>query len=126
MTPVLKCDNCGKLHLDTPDFKICDCGRVAMRMEWATQVEVEDCKQAFLTSIQGLELCVAELERDFNNHFPREGIDDSLWNSRSYPGGAMLSIHQDIQRLRQRVGEVFPSRLVLSRTTLKLQAQINE
>lgn len=35
----LKCDNCGKLHPGTPDFVMCDCGRVAIRMEWATHEE---------------------------------------------------------------------------------------
>jgi len=45
MTPVLKCDNCGKLHKDTPDFKMCDCGRVAMRMEWATPEDIAKWKE---------------------------------------------------------------------------------
>ena len=31
----LECDGCGKIHNETPDFVMCDCGRVAMRMEWA-------------------------------------------------------------------------------------------
>ena len=37
---ILRCDSCGKFHVETPDFVICDCGRVAVRMEWATEDEL--------------------------------------------------------------------------------------
>lgn len=63
------------------------------------------------TSVQGLEIRVVELQRDFENIFPRGGIPDDLWNSRSYPGGIIQTMHQDVQRLRQRIGEYLPLEL---------------
>tara|TARA_S200002703_G_scaffold145900_1_gene140556 strand:+ start:4216 stop:4392 length:177 start_codon:yes stop_codon:yes gene_type:complete len=52
----LKCDNCGKIHQDTPDFTMCDCGRVAMRMEWATQEEINTAQDdAYLLNQEHIE-----------------------------------------------------------------------
>jgi hypothetical protein len=34
------CDGCGIIHEENPDFIICDCGRIAARMEWATKEEI--------------------------------------------------------------------------------------
>lgn len=62
-------------------------------------------RQALLTSIQGLEIRLSEVKRDFQNLFPRDDIDDDLWNSRSYPGGSIQSMEQDIERLRVRITE---------------------
>lgn len=42
----LFCDVCGRIHRDTDDFEICQCGRVAMRMEWATTEQIEQRKKA--------------------------------------------------------------------------------
>jgi hypothetical protein len=36
----LFCDGCGKVHEETDDFLICECGRIAMRMEWATPAQI--------------------------------------------------------------------------------------
>ncbi len=36
----LYCDGCGKVHEDKEDFVMCDCGRVAVRMEWATDKQI--------------------------------------------------------------------------------------
>lgn len=35
-------------------------------------------RQALLTSIQGLEIRLSEVKRDFQNLFPRDDIDDDL------------------------------------------------
>lgn len=60
-----------------------------------------------LTKIQSMELSIAEAEKAFHEKFPK--IDPALYNSRSFPGGAFQTMHQDIQRLRQRVREYFPT-----------------
>ena len=36
----LICDGCGKIHEETDTFAMCECGRVAARMEWATPEQV--------------------------------------------------------------------------------------
>jgi len=35
----LLCDGCGEVYQETDDFIICECGRIAVRMEWATKEE---------------------------------------------------------------------------------------
>ena len=39
-TKYLICDVCGKVHEDTEAFTICDCGRIAVRMDWATPEQI--------------------------------------------------------------------------------------
>jgi hypothetical protein len=41
----LFCDGCGKVHEDSPDFLMCDCGRVAVRMEWATHEQIRNANE---------------------------------------------------------------------------------
>jgi hypothetical protein len=38
----LFCDGCGKIHEDKEDFLMCDCGRVGVRMEWATPAQIAE------------------------------------------------------------------------------------
>jgi len=62
-------------------------------------------KGSLLTQIQGLEVKILEVERAFAKDFPRANVPDHLYNSRSYPGGAFQTMHQDLQRLRQKIHE---------------------
>lgn len=36
----LFCDACGKIHEDLAEFVECDCGRVGVRMDWATPAQI--------------------------------------------------------------------------------------
>lgn len=40
----LFCDGCGEVHEETDDFVICECGRVSIRMEWATPAQIAAAK----------------------------------------------------------------------------------
>lgn len=59
-----------------------------------------------LTLLAELELKITQVEEAHEMYFPK--IDKALYNARSYPGGAFQTMHQDIQRLRQRVKEAIP------------------
>ena len=40
MTTHLYCDACGRVHEDTNDFIMCECGRIGVRMGWADEVQI--------------------------------------------------------------------------------------
>ena len=52
-TKYLICDVCCKVHEDTEAFTICDCGRIAVRMEWATPEQIANY-QAERNALRGL------------------------------------------------------------------------
>lgn len=53
----LECDSCGKIHRETPDFVMCPCGRVAMRMDWADDKRVIAHLEAEIGSLSELLRC---------------------------------------------------------------------
>lgn len=68
-------------------------------------------RQILLTRLLHLEIQTAELKRDFETHFPHgEGTDVPvpLYHARSFPGGAIQSIEQDIGRLKGMVNKYLP------------------